>query len=110
MSTRFHEHLNAFLLRIALAADLEVPALELSDRASDFSFTLSECWKSEGGADSRSMPQPKLPAQNVKSEDIEEEDDCLPWILPFKGARRRSLQATSFQRRPFWMKCQCLKA
>ena len=77
VSTRYHEYLNAFLLSIALAADLEVPALELSDRASDVAFTLSECWKSEGGAD-RSMPQPKLPTQNVKSEDIEEEDDCLP--------------------------------
>ena len=28
------------------------------------------------------MPQPKLPTQNVKSEDIEEEDDCLPWENP----------------------------
>ena len=31
VSTRFHEYLNTFLLSIALAADLEVPALELSD-------------------------------------------------------------------------------
>ena len=53
VSPRFHEYLNAFLLSIALAADLEVPTLELSDRASDVAFTLSECWQSERGADSR---------------------------------------------------------
>ena len=46
VSTRFQDYLTTFLLSISLSAGLEIPALELSDRALDVAFSFSERWQS----------------------------------------------------------------
>ena len=44
VTTKFQEYLNSFLLSLSLSAGVEIPALELSDRASAVAFELSERW------------------------------------------------------------------
>ena len=45
VTTRFQEYLQAFLFSLALCAGLEIPALELSDKASKVAFGLSNAGK-----------------------------------------------------------------
>ena len=67
------------MFSLALSAGLEIPALELSDKASEVAFGLSEHWQ----AVSEDQPASKQVGSFKQATDEEEaEDDHLPWELP----------------------------
>jgi hypothetical protein len=82
VTTNFKEYLNSFLFSLALCAGLEIPALELTDKASEVAFGLSEHWQAVGEGQVPPASQP--PAKHFKpSEDEDDAEDAhLPWELP----------------------------
>ena len=48
VTTNFQEYLKSFLFSLCLCAGLRIPALDLSDRASEVAFGLSERWQALG--------------------------------------------------------------
>ena len=74
VTTRFQEYLQAFRFSWALCAGLEIPALVLSDKASEVAFGLSERWQRAA--------VPAIQKGKPENDEDEEEQAHLPWEIP----------------------------
>ena len=82
VTTNFKEYLNSFLFSLALCAGLEIPALELTDKASEVAFGLSERWQAVVEGQLPQVSKPICNSKQVPAEDEDAKDDHLPWELP----------------------------
>ena len=77
VTTNFKEYLHSFLYSLALAAGVEVEALDLTEKSAEVAFSLSELWTHETGQDA-----PVQPAGVKDGQEEDSEDDTLPWETP----------------------------
>ena len=78
--TQFQQYLNSFLFSLSLSAGLEIPAADLSDKASEVAFQLSERWQAQGGVANPAVTSDSK--ANVMMSEDDSEEIHLPWELP----------------------------